>query len=244
MSIAPPSSSQEESHLQWCQQLDVMLANWCDQAKCFEWMHNESYSKYNTTSQHFIVFITILSSLAGTSNIIVGGQTINGFQVSSFFGALSILASLGNVLQDKLGYAQSAQAHKIYCGTWGQIRRKIESELILPYGSRKDAASFLKMIRTDIDQVSSDGASKIPKIIREACAKNFDKIPSFDVPDICGQLEHTQIYIAPPLVIPQDQQYILPSPKSSKQLVYIPQQPQQPQQQQQQQQQQHIHYAS
>jgi len=186
---------QESPNLQWSGQLDLLLANWCDQAKCFEWMHNESYSMFNNSTQRFIISITILSAISGTSNIIAGSSEIGGFKIAWFFGALSILTSLGNVLQDKLAYAQSAQAHKIYCGNWGQIRRKIESELILPYNSRKDAASFLKMVRTDIDQVSNDGASKIPKPIREACAKKFKDIPDFDMPDICGHVEHTQVFV-------------------------------------------------
>jgi len=195
MSEAP--TQQDDSHLQWSLQLDTLLANWCDQAKCFEWMHNEAYNKYCTRSQHFIVTMTIVSALAGTTNIITGNQSIYGFQISWFFGGLAVLSSLGNVLQDKLAYAQSAQAHKIYCAQWGQIRRQMEAEIILPFNSRKDAASFLKMIRTAIDQVSNDGASKIPKQIREACAKNFKGITNFDIPDICGQVEHTQIFVAP-----------------------------------------------
>ena len=141
--------------------------------------------------------MTVLSALAGTTNIIAGNQTVSGFQVSWFFGALGILTSLGNVLQDKLAYAQSAQQHKIYSATWGQIRRQMEAELILPYTQRKDASAFLKMIRTAIDQVSNDGAAKIPGKIRDDCAKKFSTIQNFDVPDICGQMEHTQVYIGP-----------------------------------------------
>jgi hypothetical protein len=192
----PPDLPTDESPtLQWSQQLDTLLANWCDQAKCFEWMHNEAFTTYNRLSQRFIISMTILSAIAGTTNIIAGNQSINGFQVAWFFGGLAVLTSLGNVLQDKLAYAQSAQQHKIYCATWGQIRRQMEAELILPYNQRKDAASFLKMIRTAIDQVSNDGASKIPSNIRADCAKKFSQIQNFDVPDICGQMEHTKVYV-------------------------------------------------
>ena len=185
----------EESNLVWGPQLDTLLADWCDQAKCFEFMHNECYSMYNIKTRKFIIIITILTALSGTSNIIAGGYSINGFQASWFFGGLSILVSTTNILQDKLGYQQLSEAHKQYCSAWGTIRRKIESELILPYNSRKDCASFLKMIRGDIDIVSVQGASKIPKEVRELCLKKFSTIKNFDIPDICGQLEHTKIYI-------------------------------------------------
>lgn len=198
MGDAPKSTtgdSQEESNLQWNPQLDVLLANWCDQAKCFEFMHNESYSMYNGKTRKFIIIITILSALSGTSNIIAGSYSIGGFQTSWFFGGLSVLVSTTNILQDKLGYQQLSEAHKQYNSTWGTIRRKMESELMLPYANRKDCASFLKIIRGDIDNVSVQGASKIPKDIRNLCLEKFKTIPNFDIPDICGQLEHTKVYI-------------------------------------------------
>jgi hypothetical protein len=180
---------------QWSAQLDNLLANWCDQAKCFEYMHTESFSRFNKKTRQFTILITIITAVTGTSNIIAGNTSINGFQTSWIFGGLAVLTSLANILQDKLGYQQLAESHKLYCVQWGQIRRKIESELILPYNTRKDAQSFLKMIRGDIDQVSSNGTSKIPSDIRVACYEKFRTIPDFDIPDICGQVEHTQVYI-------------------------------------------------
>jgi len=150
---------------------------------------------YNGKTRKFIILITILSAVSGTSNIIAGSYSIGGFQASWFFGGLSVLVSTTNILQDKLGYQQLSEAHKQYSSTWGTIRRKMESELMLPYANRKDCASFLKIIRGDIDNVSVQGASKIPKDIRNLCLEKFKTIPNFDIPDICGQLEHTKVYI-------------------------------------------------
>jgi len=158
-------------------------------------MHTESFSRFNKKTRQFTILITIITAVTGTSNIIAGNTSINGFQTSWIFGGLAVLTSLANILQDKLGYQQLAESHKLYCVQWGQIRRKIESELILPYNTRKDAQSFLKMIRGDIDQVSSNGTSKIPSDIRVACYEKFRTIPDFDIPDICGQVEHTQVYM-------------------------------------------------
>jgi hypothetical protein len=39
-----------------------------------------------------------------------------------------------------------------------------------------------------------DGNTKVPEFIRNACFEKFSKIPDFDIPDICGQMEHTQGY--------------------------------------------------
>ena len=177
--------------VQWNLIIEKLLARYCDQAKCFEWMHNEAHSEYEKKSRSFIVFMTILNSFSGLSNIISGDQTISGFKLIWLFGSLSIFVSLFNLLQEKLGYATSSVEHKIYCSTWGTIRRKIDVELSVPRNSRKDCQSFMKMIQADINGVSNEGNTKIPQHIRNKCYNKFNSIPEFDIPDICGQIEHT-----------------------------------------------------
>jgi hypothetical protein len=44
--------------------------------------------------------------------------------------------------------------------------------------------------------VSADGAVKIPQSIRDDCYKKFSNIPEFELPDICGSMEHTKVYVA------------------------------------------------
>ena len=55
---------------------------------------------------------------------------------------------------------------------------------------------------TPIDQLPEledleRGNSMIPEFIRLACNDKFGRITDFDVPDICGKMEHTRIYIRP-----------------------------------------------
>ena len=51
-----------------------------------------------------------------------------------------------------------------------------------------------KYIKQDISLVSERNTS-IPKDIRDLCFKKFSAIPNFNVPDLCGQLEHTSVYV-------------------------------------------------
>ena len=183
------------SKLTWSPSVERMLARWADQAKCFVWMHTEAYSYYDGRGRAIVIASNILTAVSGLSNVIAGGTTVNGIQLAWIFGSLSILVSISNMLQEKLGYITRAADHKQYSIQWGTIHRKIDEQLSIPPESRKDCGTFLKYLRQDINQVSINGNAAIPEFIRTRCYEKFSRIPEFDIPDICGQIEHTQGYI-------------------------------------------------
>jgi hypothetical protein len=190
-----PESEPDTGVFDWSPQIDELLASWCDKAKCFEWMHTECYSYYDINSRNMMIASNVLSAVSGLSNVIAGGSSINGFQLSWAFGSLAIAVSITNMLQEKLGYTAKAAQHNQYSIQWGSIRRKIEEELSIPPESRKDCKSFMKFLRQDINQVSVAGSSIIPEFIRTKCYHKFKGIPDFDIPDICGKMEHTKVYM-------------------------------------------------
>ena len=181
--------------LAWNPSIEKLLVKWCDESKCFEWMHIEAFSYYDVNSRRLMVISNVLTALAGLSNVIAGGVTVNGFQLSWAFGSLSILVSITNMLQEKLAYLTKAADHKQYSIQWGTIRRKIEEELSIPPESRGSCETFLKYLRQDINKVSIDGNTMIPEFIRDECYKKFNSIENFDIPDICGDMEHTSVYL-------------------------------------------------
>ena len=185
---------QNIDQLLWDSNIDLLLAGWCDNAKCFEWMHTETHSLYQRYSQSFIITTNCLTAIAGVSNVITGGITIGAFQIAWIFGSISIFISSINIIQDKLGYQQNALIHKKLAGQWASIRTKIEEIIILPYGARRDCKTFLKFIKADINDATLEGNSIIPKDILVECYNRFKSVKEFDIPDICGQLEHTKPY--------------------------------------------------
>jgi len=200
------SPSDPPARVQWNRAIEMLLANWCDQAKCFEWMHNEAYAMADRRSKTLIITSNVVAAVGGLSNLITGGTTSGGFQLSWIFGSLAILVSITNMLQEKLGYTALVGEFKHHSTAWGLIRSKIEEQLAMPPASRKDCGTFMKYLRQDMNQVSMLGNAKIPQSIRNACYSKFNKIPDFSLPDICGEMEHTHIYIStdyiPPSVPP------------------------------------------
>jgi hypothetical protein len=195
------SSSNDDSSVvikqDWNPGVEYMLAGWCDEAKCFEWMHTEAFAIFDKRARALAVATNVLIAVSGVSNIMAGGVQYNGFQLAWVFGSLSVLISIANMLQEKLAYLAKSIQHNLYGTQWGVIRRKIEEQLSIPPEARKECGSFMKYLRADINQVSVDGNSMIPEFIRLACNEKFGRITDFDVPDICGKMEHTKVYIRP-----------------------------------------------
>ena len=178
----------------WSIEVDTLLAGWCDNAKAFEWMHTEAFSFCDNRSKQFMITINCMTAISGLANVVAGGLTINGFQLSWAFGGLSIAVSTLNILQDKLGYQTSGQLHRKLASDWSAIKAKIEEVITIPYGGRKDCKTFLRYIKTDINKATSDGNSLIPEFIRVSCYNKFKDIPDFDMPDVCGRVIHTKVF--------------------------------------------------
>lgn len=180
--------------MQWTPEIDRLLAKWCDHAKCYEWMHAEAFSLFERRARTFMVGINCLTAVSGVSNVIAGGYSFGGFQVAWVFGGISIFVSTLNILQDKLGYAARSILHQRLAADWATIRTEIEEVITIPYEGRKDCKTFLKFIKADIN--TAQKATMIPEAIRDACMEKFKAIQGFDIPDICGQVEHTEPYAA------------------------------------------------
>ena len=182
------------NEMQWDGNIEHMLKSWEDQAKCFAWMHSEAQLEYARKAQKFMIFVTVLGSLSGLSNVIAGNYEIHGFQSSWIFGSLSIVLSMLTILQDKLGYQTLANDFKQYTLEWNVIIDNLREELTLDPRYRVNCATFLKMIRKARNKVDSEGSVKIPKHIRIKCLETFKNINDLDIPDICGQLEVSTVY--------------------------------------------------
>lgn len=199
MSETKEDPSETSSGLQWTPSIDTMLANWCDQSKSFEWMNTEAYSRYSVRSTAMSITVNVAIALSGVANLIVGSAQIVDTVVppSTILGCISITISIISMLEDKFDWITMANNFKQASVQWSNISRKLEEQLAVPPAGRKDCSTFLKYIKQDITVVSSTNYM-IPKDIRTKCMEKFSKIPGFDVPDICGQVEHTLVYVEPP----------------------------------------------
>jgi hypothetical protein len=136
----------------------------------------------------------IAISLVGIVNLALASSQIEPKTTSIVTGSVSVGIGIIKMIQEQFNWASLASDYKHSATKWDHISRKIQEQIVLPYASRKDCGTFLKYIKQDINEVS-DTNTIIPKDIRNRCNEKFGKIPGFDVPDICGQVEHTSVYV-------------------------------------------------
>jgi len=197
MSEATKEEPDTSTGLQWSPSIDRMLAGWCDQSKSFEWMNTEAYSRYSVRSTAMSIAVNIAISLNGIANLIVGTPAqMSTIPPSTILGCVSVAIGIISMLQDKFDWITMANNFKVASVQWSHVSRKLEEQLAVPPSGRKDCGTFLKYIKQDINN-ASESNYMIPKDIRTKCMDKFGKIPDFDVPDICGQVEHTLVYSEP-----------------------------------------------
>jgi hypothetical protein len=183
--------------LQWNGTIDKMMADWCDQSKCFNWMHTHAYSRYSKRSTAMNICTNIAISLVGIVNLSLASSQVEPMTTSIVTGSVSVAIGIVKMIQEQFNWTTLANDYKRSAKQWEIITRKIQEQLIIPHNGRKDCGTFLKYIKQDINE-ASDTNVLIPKDIREKCNEKFGKIKDFDIPDVCGQVEHTTIYMPDP----------------------------------------------
>ncbi len=183
-----------KAYIEWNPAIETLLASWCDHAKCFIWMHSKAHDETERRIRRFTVIIHTLSTLSGLSNIITGDTTFGTFKISWIYGVITIILTSLALLQEKLALQEKSLNHRKLALQSLVIKMKIEEILSLPRKARGDCKTFMKYIKSDINNTMLEKNANIPRHIRTECKELFDKIPGFDVPDVCGQIEHTQIY--------------------------------------------------
>jgi hypothetical protein len=186
-----------KSQLEWTVQIEKLLASWCDHAKCFVWMHSRAHDEAERTVRWYLWTFHILSTIAGLSNIITGDITIANFKIAWFFGGLTILLTSLSLLQEKLGLTERVINHRKLALQALVIKMKLEEILSMPRDARGDCKTFMKYIKSDINHSMIEKNAAIPHHIRDACLAEFSKKTDFDIPDVCGQVEHTVVYVSP-----------------------------------------------
>lgn len=194
----PPQPPQKTKRFQngWSKEQERLMAEWSDIAICYRWLHDKSDKIFHVKTLLISLPVIFLSTISGFSNIgvqaILDSDEMKKYASFAIAG-VSLFAGLLTTVGDRLRYAQLEESHRVASIAWGKFQRLVAVELALNPNDRMDSLDFLKICRSDLDRLIEQ-SPPIPKESIALFEKKFGQIKDLKKPDICGALEHTNVF--------------------------------------------------
>jgi hypothetical protein len=195
---ATVASSQMEKRVEWTEENEKIMAEWCDIAQCYKWLNTRAHQKYSIRHAWFTIPAITLSTISGTASF---AQASLPLEYQSFapmvIGAINIFIGILTTIQQYLKISELNESHRVAGISWDKFARNIRIELAKSPCERMDCGSFLKLSRLEFDRMMETSPSIPIDIIKEFSA-TFEGRPGspererFDAlkkPDICNIIE-------------------------------------------------------
>ena len=180
----------------WSDEIEELLSEWAEVSMCYSYLHNYSTRKYKRKYHHLQIPIIVLSTLTGTANFATDSYVPEEFKhgFSAVVGGLNIFCGVLGTLLAFLKYAEIYEGHRISALAWSKLSRTIEIELSLQIKKRKSCREFLKICRSEYDNLL-ESSPNIDLDIIAMFNKKFDgKYTGVRRPIICNGLKEIKAY--------------------------------------------------
>ena len=176
---------------EWSNEIEELLSEWGEIAMCYAYLHNFSQRKYKAKYHHLQIPIIVLSTLTGTANFATDSYVPNDYKqgFSAGVGSLNIFCGILGTLLSFLRYSEIYEGHRIAALSWSKLGRAIEIELSLQDKKRKPCRDFLKVCRSEYDNLLESSPNIDLDIIQMFNKKFNDKYPDVRKPIICNGLK-------------------------------------------------------
>jgi hypothetical protein len=192
------SSQLPEKKVEWTEENEKIMAEWCDIAQCYKWLNTRAHQKYSIQHAWFTIPAITLSTISGTASF---AQASLPLEYQSFapmvIGAINIFIGILTTVQQYLKISELNESHRVAAISWDKFSRNIRIELAKAPLERMDCGSFLKISRQEFDRMMETSPS-IPIPIVQEFISTFQGRPGtpererFDAlkkPDICNIIE-------------------------------------------------------
>lgn len=175
----------------WSDEIEELLSSWGEISMCYAYLHNFSQRKYKKKYHHLQIPIIILSTLTGTANFATDSYVPESFKhgFSAGVGSLNIFCGILGTLLSFLRYSEIYEGHRISALAWSKLGRAIEIELSLHDKKRKPCRDFLKICRSEYDNLLESSPNIDLDIITLFNKKFENKYPNVRKPLICNGLK-------------------------------------------------------
>ena len=181
---------------EWSDEIEDLLSEWAEISLCYQYLHNFSQRKYKKKYHHLQIPIIILSTLTGTANFATDSYVPEDYKsgFSAGVGTLNIACGILGTLLAFLKYAEIYEGHRISALAWSKLGRTIQIELSLQDKKRKPCRDFLKVCRSEYDNLLESSPNIDIDIINMFNKKFEDKYPNVSKPIICNGLKEIKPY--------------------------------------------------
>lgn len=189
----------------WSPEIEDLLSQWGEVALCYQYLHNFSQRKYKKKYHHFQIPIIVLSTLTGTANFATESYVPEDYKqgFSAFVGSLNLFCGILGTLLSFLRYSEIYEGHRISALSWSKLGRAIEIELSLHDLKRKNCRDFLKVCRSEYDNLLESSPNIDLDIINMFNKKFNDKYPDVSKPIICNGLKAIKPFQVEKVVKPE-----------------------------------------
>lgn len=198
------SNNGEMNILQWTPYYEEIFIDWCDNAKCYHYLHNNCHRYYNTKSIRFTIPVIFISTLTGVANFAQERiPEAYQFYYTMGVGAFNILAGFITTVAQFLKINELNEGHRVSAISWAKLQRNIKIELSKDPLERENIGFFLKKTKEQYDLLV-ETSPRIPQWEITAFNTKFKNNPIFK-PEICGTLTSVKDFVyKPPPVIEND----------------------------------------
>ena len=178
--------------MDWCDEHENLLKEWAEKGRFYSWMHHKTSVDYARLNNSFTLPLIIISTVNGSANFMMVGNTSRGFAFTTLFpliiGSMSIATAVLSSLTRFFKTAELAEKHAMFYRQFNVFVRNICLDLSQPRNQRKSSSETMNINRHELDRLVNEAPSIPEHIIVEfnkrfPCAKNkpeianaFDKI--------------------------------------------------------------------
>ena len=180
----------------WSEEIEDLLSEWGEVALCYQYLHSFSQRKYKHKYHNFQIPIIVLSTLTGVGNFAVDSYIPVPFQhgFTACVGGLNIFCGILGTLLSFLRYSEIYEGHRISALAWSKLSRNIEIELSLQDVKRKQCRDFLKVCRSEYDNLMESSPSIDLDVVMTFNKKFEGKYPDIRKPIITNGLREIKPY--------------------------------------------------
>jgi len=183
----------------WSEEIEYLLSEWGEVALCYQYLHSFSQRKYKKKYHNFQIPIIVLSTLTGVGNFAVDSYIPTDFQhgFTAVVGGFNIFCGILGTLLAFLKYAELYESHRISALAWSKLSRNIEIELSLKREKRKSCRDFLKVMRSEYDNLMESSPTIDQDVIRMFNKKFEGKYEDVRKPIIVNGLREIKPFKSP-----------------------------------------------